>query len=48
MDIDDICITFKKSNNKFDDQIEFFKKHYNKIFIWETKKINCIMIHGKN
>jgi hypothetical protein len=26
MDIDDICIAFKKNNNKFDDGIEIFKK----------------------
>jgi hypothetical protein len=33
MDFDDICITFKKSNNKFDDQIDFFKTNFNKIFM---------------
>ncbi len=32
MDIDDICITFLKSNNKFDDKIDFFKTNFNKIF----------------
>jgi len=25
MDIDDTCIILKKSNNKFDDQMEFLK-----------------------
>jgi hypothetical protein len=33
MDIDDICITLKKSNNKFDDHVEFFEKNYNKVLI---------------
>jgi hypothetical protein len=32
MDIDNICIVLQKSNNKFEDQIEFFKTNYNKIF----------------
>ena len=32
MDIDDICIALQKSNNKFEDQIEFFKTNYHKIF----------------
>jgi hypothetical protein len=40
MDIDDICITLKKSNNKFDDQIEFFKKKYNQIFMTMGDKEN--------
>jgi hypothetical protein len=33
MDIDDICIILKKSNNKFDDQKEFFENNYNKVFM---------------
>jgi hypothetical protein len=33
MDIDDICITLQKSNTKFDDQMEFFEKNYNKVFM---------------
>ena len=33
MDIDDIFITLQKSNTKFDDQIEFFEKNYNKVFM---------------
>ena len=46
MDIDNICIALQKSNNKFEDQIEFFKTNYNKIFMtMGDKEINCIMIH---
>jgi hypothetical protein len=33
MDIDNICIALKKSNNKFDDQKEFFENNYNKVFM---------------
>ena len=33
MDIDDTCIILKKSNNKFDDQMEFFENNYNKVFM---------------
>ncbi len=31
MDIDNICIALQKSNNKFEDQIEFFETNYSKI-----------------
>jgi hypothetical protein len=40
MDFDDICITFKKSNHKFDDQMEFFEKNYNKVFMTMEDKEN--------
>jgi len=40
MDIDDICITFKKSNNKFDHQTEFFKTNYNIIYMTMGVKEN--------
>jgi hypothetical protein len=40
IDIDDICITLKKSNNKFDDEIEFLKKKYNQIFMTMGDKEN--------
>jgi hypothetical protein len=30
----------KKSNNKFDDQIEFFEKKYNKVFMTMGDKEN--------
>ena len=33
MDIDNICIVLQNSNNKYEDQIEFFKTNYNKIFM---------------
>jgi hypothetical protein len=33
MDIDHICIALQKSNNKFEDQIEFFENNYNKVFM---------------
>jgi hypothetical protein len=33
MDIDNICIALQKSNNKFDDQMEFFENNYNKVFM---------------
>ena len=43
MDIDDICNTVKKSNNKVDDQMEFVEKNYNKVFMtMGDKEINCI------
>ena len=37
MDIDDICIISKKSNNKFDDQKEFFENNYNKVLCYGAK-----------
>ena len=40
MDIDNICIALKSSNNKFDDQIELFEKNYNKIFMTMGDKEN--------
>ena len=40
MDIDNICIVLQKSNNKFEDQIEFFKTNYNKIFMTMGDKEN--------
>jgi hypothetical protein len=40
MDIDNICIASQKSNNKFEDQIEFFKTNYNKIFMTMGDKEN--------
>ena len=40
MDIDDICITLKKSNNKFDDQMDSFEKNYNKVFMTMGDKEN--------
>ena len=40
MDIDDICIALKKANNKFDDQIDFFKKIYNTIYMTMGDKEN--------
>jgi hypothetical protein len=33
MDIDNICIALQKSNNNFEDQIEFLKTNYNKVFM---------------
>ncbi len=43
MDIDNIWIALQKSNNKFEDQIEFFKTNYNKIFMTMGDKVNCII-----
>ena len=40
MDIDNICIALQKSNNKFEDQIEFFKTIYDKIFMTMGDKEN--------
>jgi hypothetical protein len=40
MDIDDIRIILKKSNNEFDDQMEFFEKNYNKVFMTMGDKEN--------
>jgi hypothetical protein len=40
MDIDNICIALQKSNNKFEDQIDFFKTNYNKIFMTMGDKEN--------
>ena len=40
MDIDDTCIILKKSNNKFDDQMEFFENNYNKVFMTMGDKEN--------
>ncbi len=40
MHIDDICIILKKSNNKFDDQMEFFENNYNKVFLTMGDKEN--------
>ena len=40
MDIDNICIALQKSNNKFEDQIEYFKTNYNKIFTTMGDKKN--------
>ena len=31
LDIEEVCIDLVNDNNKFDDEIEFFKKNYNKI-----------------
>ena len=33
LDIEDICIDLVNDNKKFDDEIEFFKKNYNKIYM---------------
>ena len=33
MDIEDICIDLVNDNKKFDDEIQFFKKNYNKIYM---------------
>ena len=40
MDIDNIWIALQKSNNKFEDQIDFFKTNYNKIFMTMGDKEN--------
>ena len=32
MDIEEVCIDLVNDNKKFDDEIEFFKKNYNKIY----------------
>jgi hypothetical protein len=40
MDIDNIWIALQKSNNKFEDQIEFFKTNYNKFFMTMGEKEN--------
>jgi hypothetical protein len=40
MDIDNICIALQKSINKFEDQIEFFKTNYNKMFMTMGDKEN--------
>ena len=49
MDIHDKCSTLKKSNDKFDDQMEFFEKNYNKGFMtMGEKKIYIVTIHTKN
>ena len=40
MDIDNICIALQRSNNEFEDQIEFFKTNYNKIFMTMGDKEN--------
>jgi hypothetical protein len=40
MDMDNICIALQKSNNKFEDQIEFFKTIYDKIFMTMGDKEN--------
>jgi hypothetical protein len=40
MDIDNICIALQRCNNKFEDQIEFFKTNYNKIFMTMGDKEN--------
>ena len=44
MDIDDICIILKKSNNKFDDQKEFFENNYNKVFMTMGDKENKMLL----
>jgi hypothetical protein len=33
LDIEDICIDLSKNNKKIDDEIEFFEKKYNKIYM---------------
>ena len=33
LDIEDICIDLVNDNKKFDDEIEFFKINYNKIYM---------------
>ena len=33
LDIEDTCIDLIKNNKKFDDEIEFFKNIYNKIYM---------------
>ena len=33
LDIDNICVDLVNNNKKFDDEIEFFKKNYNKIYM---------------
>ena len=32
LDIEEVCIDLVNDNKKFDDEIEFFKKNYNKIY----------------
>jgi len=32
LDVDNICVDLVNNNKKFDDEIEFFKKNYNKIY----------------
>ena len=50
LDIEDICIDLSKNNQKFNDEIEFFKKNYNKIYMgkyfyesYEELKIDTYM-----
>ena len=43
LDIEEVCIDLVNDNKKFDDEIEFFKKNYNKIYtdskcFYESKK----------
>ena len=33
LNIDDICIDLSENNKQFDDEIEFFQKKFNKIYI---------------
>ena len=40
MDIDNIFIALQRINNEFEDQIEFFKTNYNKIFMTMGDKEN--------
>jgi hypothetical protein len=40
MDIDKLYIALQKSNNKFEDQIDFFKTNYDKIFMTMGDKEN--------
>ncbi len=44
MDIDNICIALQKSNNKFEDQIEFVKTKYNKVFMTMGDKENFLCL----
>ena len=41
LDIEDICIDLSKNNKKIDDEIELFKKNYNKIYMGEYFDESC-------
>ncbi len=41
LDIEDICIDLSKNNKEFDDEIDFFKKNYNKIYMGEYFYESC-------
>jgi hypothetical protein len=33
LDIEDICIDLSRNNKKFDDEIKFYRKNYDKIYM---------------